>query len=179
MRAMVDIRMNPKLRRKVDPSDVLQEAFLEASKRLERYLKAPEIPFFLWIRHIAVCTLYNIHRHYLKTKARNPRREVAIPELELGASSEALLSLFLGKESSFEQAARRQEIRTAIKEVIDGLDPVDREILTLRFFEELSAAETAQVLGLGKAEVRKGYLRALERCRRALRRQLPSNHGLG
>src|SRR5467141_3493529 len=65
LRRMVRLRMDPKLQGRVDASDVLQEAFLEAAQRLAEYLRDPRMPFFLWLRFLTGQKLLTLRRRHL------------------------------------------------------------------------------------------------------------------
>ena len=178
LRRMVAFRLDPRLRGRVDPSDVLQEAYLEAWRDLGSYRDSPEISFFLWLRGIAGNTLRELHRHHLGAQRRDPRREVSIHG---GAMAEttttALADQIFGDLTSASEEAVRRELKLRLHEAIDAMDPLDREVLALRYFEQLSPAETARVLGISEAAAGKRYLRALERLREILA-QMPGGLGL-
>jgi RNA polymerase sigma-70 factor (ECF subfamily) len=169
LRAMVSLRLDPRLHGRIDPSDVIQEAFLAASVQLDEYLKKQPLPFFLWLRAVTGQKLIALHRHHLGKKIRDAGREISLdarpfPE----ASSAALAAQLLGHESRPSQAAMRAELETRVHEVLDDMDVVDREILVLRHFEQLSNAEAAQVLGLRENTASKRYIRALRRLKTCL-----------
>ena len=169
LRRMVDLRLDWRLRARLDPSDVLQEAYLDIAKRLDDYLRDPKIPPFLWLRLIVGERLTNLHRHHLGSKMRDAGREVslyreALPE----ASSAALASMLLGRHTSPTQAALRAERMLRVQEALNSLEPLDREVLALRHFEQLNRAETAQVLGISEDAGAKRYIRALKRLKDVL-----------
>jgi RNA polymerase sigma-70 factor (ECF subfamily) len=166
LRAMVRLRLNRRLQGRVDPSDVLQEAYLEISKGLADYLRAPTLPFFLWLRHITGQKLITVHRQHLGAQMRDADKEVslyrgALPE----ASSASLANHLLGRITSVSQAAVRAELQIRVQEALASMEPLDREVLTLRHFETLTNAETATVLGIKKSAASNRYIRALERLR--------------
>jgi RNA polymerase sigma-70 factor (ECF subfamily) len=171
LRRMVAFRLDPRLRGRVDPSDVLQEAYLEAWHGLGSYLDRPEIPFFLWLRGIAGNKLRELHRHHLGTQRRDPRREVSIHG---GATSEAtataLVAQLQGDLTRASEEAVRRELKLRLHEAIDAMDPLDREVLALRYFEQLSPAETARVLGIKGKAAGLRYLRAVRRLKEILQR---------
>src|SRR5689334_3836312 len=151
LRRMVQLRLDRRLQGRIDPSDVLQEAYLEVAKSLADYLKNPAIPFYLWVRMITGRKLHALHRHHLGTQARDPGREVSLHRGTLPqASSVSLAEQLLGRYASPSQAAVKAELQLRVQEALNGMDAIDREILALRHFEELSNAETAQVLGLSE-----------------------------
>ncbi len=169
LRRMIELRMDGRLQARLDASDVLQEAFLDAAARLDAYLNDPKLPVFLWLRLIVGERLITLHRQHLGTRMRDAGREVSLDrQAAPAASSEALASMLLGRQTSPSQAAIRAEQLLRIQEALKNLDPIDREVLTLRHFEQLSRAETAQVLGISEEAGAKRYLRALKRLKEIL-----------
>jgi RNA polymerase sigma-70 factor (ECF subfamily) len=169
LRQMVRLRLDRRLQGRVDPSDVLQEAYLDLARRLPEYVANPKIPFFLWLRLLTGQRLLMIHRQHLGTQMRAVGHEVSLHSGPLPqASSASLAAHLLGRLTTPSQAAVRAEMQLRLQEVLNDMDPTDREVLTLRHFEELSNSETAQVLGLQKAAASNRYVRALKRLREAL-----------
>jgi RNA polymerase sigma-70 factor (ECF subfamily) len=166
---MVETRLDPRLQPRLDASDVVQDAYVEVVKRLPEYRRDPKLPFFLWLRLVVGERLVQLHRHHLGTHMRDASREISLYRGALPpASSAALAAQLLGKLTSPSQAAVRAESILRLQEALNTLDPVDREILALRHFEELTAAESAQVLGLEEAAAAKRYFRALQRLKQVL-----------
>jgi RNA polymerase sigma-70 factor (ECF subfamily) len=169
LRRMVAFRLDPRLRGRVDPSDVLQEAYIEAWRDLGSYLDRPEIPFFLWLRGIAGNKLRELNRHHLGAQKRDPRREVSI---QGGGPSEttttALAARLLDDLTRASEEAARRELKLRLHKAIDAMDPLDREVLALRYFEQLSPAETARVLGIKEKAAGLRYLRAVRRLKEIL-----------
>jgi RNA polymerase sigma-70 factor (ECF subfamily) len=166
LRRMVNFRMDRRLQGRLDPSDVIQEVYLEVAAHLNDYLREPGLPFHLWLRGIAGNKLLELHRHHLGTEMRDAGREVslyrgAIPE----ASSADLAARLLGRLTRPSEAAVRDETKLRLQEALNSLEPLDREVLALRHFEQLSTAEAAQVLGIKEAAAGKRYLRALKRLK--------------
>jgi RNA polymerase sigma-70 factor, ECF subfamily len=171
LRRMVAFRLDPRLRGRVDPSDLVQEAFLDATGLLADYQCDPPLPFYLWLRQLAGTRLAKAHRHHLGTLCRDVRREVELPgESVPGVSSAALAGYLVGREGRPSEAALRAELRSRLEELLDQFDPLEREVLALRHFEQLGNAEAARVLGLTEAAASKRYIRALERVRERLAR---------
>jgi RNA polymerase sigma-70 factor (ECF subfamily) len=169
LRRMVELRLDRRLQARLDPSDVIQDAYLEVAQRLETYLREPNLPLFLWLRLVVGEQLINLHRHHLGTQMRDAGVEVslyrgALPE----ASSAALAAQLLGKHTSPTQAAVRAERLLRVQEALNSLDPLDREIISLRHFEQLSRAESAQALGIEESAASKRYIRALKRLKSIL-----------
>jgi RNA polymerase sigma-70 factor (ECF subfamily) len=145
---MVALRLDPRLRGRVDPSDVIQEAFLEASIRFPDYRQSAKMPFFLWLRLIAAQRLRILHRHHLGVKARDPGRELSLGETVYPeASSDLLAALLEANGPRPSEALRQAERDERLRRALEGLEAMDREVLALRHFEQLSNALTAQVLG--------------------------------
>jgi RNA polymerase sigma-70 factor (ECF subfamily) len=169
LRRMVQIRLAQRLKGRIDPSDVLQETYLELSRSLANYLKNPILPFFLWLRFLTGKKLQAIHRHHLGVQMRDAHREIS---LQNGAwpqaSSESLAAQLLGKLTSPSQAAMRAELRARVQEALNGMPLLDREVLALRHFEQMSNAETAQVLGITESGASNRFVRALKRLRTIL-----------
>jgi RNA polymerase sigma-70 factor, ECF subfamily len=166
LRAMVRLRLNRRLQGRVDPSDVLQDAYLEVCKHFPEYVRAPTLPFFLWLRHITGQKLIMVHRQHLGAKMRDADREISLHRGALPqASSASLAAQLLGRLTSVSQAAMRAELQLRVQEALNSMDPLDREVLALRHFEMLTNGETAQVLGIKKTAASNRYIRALERLR--------------
>jgi RNA polymerase sigma-70 factor (ECF subfamily) len=169
LRRMVALRLDPRLHGRIDPSDVIQETYLEASARLAEYVQKPPMPFFLWLRFLAGQKLVTLHRHHLGRQMRDARREVSLYRGRLPeASSAALAAQLLGHEARPSEAAIRAELKIRLQEALNSMDPLDREILALRHFEQLSLAETAQVLNLTESGACRRHLRALKRLKETL-----------
>ncbi len=169
LRRMIAVRLDPRLQGRFDPSDVLQETYVDALARLPEYLRDARMPFFLWIRYLTAHRLGRIHRAHLGRRMRDAGREVslyrgAMPE----ASSAALAAQLLGKECRPSEVAVHAERQLRLQEGLNRMDPVDREVLSLRHFERLTRAEAAQVLDISAAATAKRYFRALERLRQIL-----------
>ncbi len=171
LRRMVALRMDRRLKGRIDASDVIQEAYLEASARLAEYLRDPSMPFFLWLRYLAGQKLVTLHRHHLGVQMRGAGQEVALCQGPLPeASSAALAAQLLGHDTRPSEAAVRAELKIRLQETLNSMDPLDREVLALRHFEQLSRAEIAQVLGVSEGAAGKRYIRALEKLRGILGR---------
>jgi RNA polymerase sigma-70 factor (ECF subfamily) len=179
LRRMIALRLDRRLQGRIDPSDVIQEAYLEASARLAEYLRNPSMPFFLWLRFLTGQKLVTLHRHHMGVKMRDANQQVALnhgsfPE----ASSVVLAAQLLDNDTRPSEAAIRAEMKVRVQEALDDMDPLDREVLALRHFEQLSRAEIAQVLEVSEAAAGKRYLRALERLKQVLIRSQGGLEGL-
>jgi RNA polymerase sigma-70 factor, ECF subfamily len=169
LRRMVELRMDSRLRTRLDASDVLQEAYLDLASDLDAYRAEPKLPLLLWMRLHVGRRLTMLHRRHLGTRLRDAGLEISLYREALPqASSAALASMLLGRHTSPTQAAQRAERLLRIQEALNTLDPIDREVLALKHFEELSRAETAEVLGINPEAAAKRYFRALKRLKEVL-----------
>ena len=169
LKRMVRLRLSRRLQGRVGDSDVLQEAYLDVARRLPEYARDPKLPFFLWVRHLTGLKLVEIHRRHLGTQARDADREIALHRGALPeADSVSLAAQLLGQLTTPSQAAVRAELRLLVQDALAAMDPVDREVLALKHFEQLSTGEIAQVLGLSRAGAGSRYLRAIKRLREIL-----------
>jgi RNA polymerase sigma-70 factor (ECF subfamily) len=169
LKRMVALRLDRRLQSRIDASDVVQEAYLEAGVRLAEYLKHPNMPFFLWLRFLTGQKLQELHRHHLGTKMRDAHREVSpyrggLPE----ATSAALAAQLMGHLTQPSQAAMRAEMKLQLQQALNSMDPLDREVLVLRHFEQLSNVEAARVLEIQEPAASKRYIRALRRLKEIL-----------
>jgi RNA polymerase sigma-70 factor, ECF subfamily len=169
LRRMVELRLDSRLQGRVDASDILQDAFLDVATRVDGYLRGSELPAFLWLRLVVSERLLIYHRRHLGAKMRDAGREVSLYRNALPqASSAALASMLLGRLTSPSHAAIRAEQVLHVQQALNLLDPVDREVVALRHFEQLSRAETALALGISEEAGAKRYIRALKRLKSIL-----------
>ena len=166
---MVALRLDRRLRGRLDPSDVIQEAFLDATEGLAAFAARQEMPFFLWLRWLTGLRLTTLHRQHLGFRIRDAGREVSLERSAMpGASSAALATRLLQRDTSASAVAMRLERKARIQVAIDALEPLDREVLILRHFEELTNAEVAHTLVIQESAASKRYVRALRRLKDAL-----------
>lgn len=166
---IVRLRLDRRLQGRVDPADVVQEAFLEAASRLESYLREPRVPWFVWLRFLTLQRLALAHRQHLGVQARDVGRQVSLHEGPMPQASSAFLAAQLvGKLTSPSEAAIRAERKLHLERALNEMEEIDREVLMLRHFEQLSNAEAARVLGIKPAAAGNRYVRALERLRRII-----------
>ena len=166
LRQMVRLRLDRRLQGRLDPSDVLQEAYLDFARRLPEYIADPCMPFYIWLRFLTGQRLIDLHRQHLGAKMRDAGQEVSLYRGALPqASSVSLAAQLLGRLTSASRAAIRAETQLKVQEALNSMDPMDREVLTLRHFEMLSNDEAAAVLGIKKAAASNRYVRALKRLK--------------
>lgn len=169
LRRMVALRMDPRVQGRVDPSDVVQESFIDAARRLPEYAKNPTMPFFVWLRWLAGQRLMEQHRRHLGAQARDASREVSLYHGAFPEATAADLAVnVMGEFSTPSHEAIRFEQIKRLQEALESLEPIDREILVLRHFEQLSNGEAAEVLHLEKSTASKRYTRAILRLKDVL-----------
>ncbi len=165
---MVGYRLDPRLLGRIDPDDVVQEAYIQVARRIDAFLAAPTVSLFVWLRQITWQTLLDIHRRHLGQK-RNAGQEVALHRQDQDTSTACPLAQQLaGSLTSPSQAAMRNERMTMLQNAIGRMDDTDREVLALRHFEQLSNGEVAEVLNITKTAASNRYMRALKRLRKCL-----------
>jgi RNA polymerase sigma-70 factor, ECF subfamily len=169
LRRMVKLRLDQRLQGRLDPSDVLQEAFLDVQKKAPDFASRGDLPGYLWLRLVTAERLLILHRHHLGAQMRNAAQEVSLHRGGLpAASSECLANLLLGRLTSPSEAAIRAERQLRLQEALNQMDPTDREVLALRHFEELSNSEVASVLEISKTAASNRYVRAVKRLKDVL-----------
>jgi RNA polymerase sigma-70 factor (ECF subfamily) len=164
LRRLVELRLDPRMRARVDPSDVVQEAQMEALRRLGGYLRQPPMPFRLWLRQIAYDRLLMLHRHHVAAARRAVGRDVPLPD----RPSLQLVRQLLAVGSTPSQQMVRREFVCRVRQAVSRLPDGDREVLVLRNLEGLSNREAAQVLGMDPATASRRYGRAVIRLRALL-----------
>jgi RNA polymerase sigma-70 factor (ECF subfamily) len=170
VRRMIDLRLDPAIAARVDASDVVQEVLLEASRRLDLYLRSPNMPFHLWLRHIAKDHIIDAHRRHRQAQRRGVDREQpAAPAGLQDHSSIELAARFVDQELTPASAAMQQELQRRLHLAIAELDEDDREIVLMRHFEQLSNQDVAETLHLTEAAASMRHLRALRRLRELLK----------
>jgi RNA polymerase sigma-70 factor (ECF subfamily) len=168
LRQMVRVRLDRRLAARVDPSDVVQEALADAAAKLSDYLRHRPLPFYPWLRRLAWERLIQLHRRHIRARRRSVTRE------ELGApalpdeSAAALAHKLVHCASSPSQHLIKQELHQRVRAALAQLEERDREVLVLRYLEELSVREIAATLGIGEGAVKMRHLRAVDRLRDVL-----------
>jgi RNA polymerase sigma-70 factor (ECF subfamily) len=164
LRRFVELRLDPRLRPRVDPSDIVQEAQLEALGRLDGYLERPPMPFRLWLRQIALDRALKARRRHVGTARRTLDREVRLPE----QPSLLLAGRLLAGGSTPSQQLDRRELARRLRRALAELPEADREVILMRHFEGLSNPEVGCLLGIDPATVSKRHGRAMLRLHRLL-----------
>ncbi len=169
LRRLVDLRLDPVLRRRVDASDIVQDVLIDANRRLQDYLSNPAMPFHLWLRHIAQDRVIDAHRRHRDAQRRSMDREqtLAAPA-GIDHSTMELAAQLADRELTPAAAATWQETLRRFQAAVDNLDEDDRQVVLMRHFEQLSNQEVAQILGLSGQAASMRYLRAMRRLRALL-----------
>jgi RNA polymerase sigma-70 factor, ECF subfamily len=157
LRRAVELRLTPALKARFDASDVVQEAHLEAYRRLDDYLARDPMPFGIWIRRTAQQRLQKLKRTHLHTQLRSVNREQAFPD----QSSMMIASRFLSPATSVNRQLAKREYEELVQSAVSELEELDREILLMRIVEGLAHSDIAQILEVTSDVVRQRYGRAL------------------
>lgn len=167
----IRFRLDPRLVGRVDPDDVLQEAYLSAAQRHQYVQGDSEQSLFVWLRLIALQTVVDVHRRHLEVQKRNAGRELAgqaaSPAVSTTVSlAQRLVASITSPSGAVQRSERAEQLRAALAQ----MDEMDSEILALRHFEELANHEVAEVLGIQQKAASIRYVRALRRLKDILDR---------
>ena len=165
---MIELRMDARLRRRVDAGDILQDAFVDAAARLSAYCSDASVDVYIWLRGLVRDRLIDQYRHHVGAQKRSAGRELSGMLMQTESSSLAIAEALAQQMTSPSGAVARVELRNSVQAAVAGLDHADREILLLRNYEQLSLDQAAQSLGISKSGANKRHLRAL----RALKKRL-------
>ena len=169
LKQMLQFRMDPRLRSRTDLSDILQEAYIDAYRRLDHFASKPGMSFYVWLRQVAMQRLIDLHRQHLLAHKRDVRNEVRLEENEYhAATSAAIAKRLVDQMVTPSQVLIRQEMVEQLESTLEDLDEIDREVLALRHFEDLRNGEVAEVLGISEAAASNRYVRALSRLQKDL-----------
>lgn len=166
---LVSFRLHPKLRGRIDPDDVLQDAWMRAVERVDYFLRDASQSCFIWFRIIVSQTLIDLHRFHIGASKRNAAREMSMTGRWNSESTSTSLAAHLqGRLTSPSAALARVETAQQVDAVLQGMDELDREVLALRHFEGLTNHETALVLEMTEQAASARYVRALRRLKQIL-----------
>jgi RNA polymerase sigma-70 factor (ECF subfamily) len=168
LRHMLRLRMDARLAARLDTSDVLQEAYLDAARQVQGYLQQPKVAIYVWLRQLAWERLLNLQRQHLDAQCRAVAREVPLPV----ESSALLAKALLAQGPSPSQALLQEELRRRLQRALAKLDPPDRDVLLMRHYEDMSNGEVAQALGVSASGATMRYGRALFRLKEILLAEL-------
>jgi RNA polymerase sigma-70 factor (ECF subfamily) len=163
LRHMIAVRMDRRLVTRIDPSDVVQDVLALATRNLSNYLRTRPLPFYPWLRKLAWERLIELQRQHLVARKRSvAREEFGIPELP-DESAAVLAERLLSQDQSPSDLLIREEMRQRVRQALERLSDRDREVLVLRYLEQLSPAEAAAVLGIKEGALKTRQTRALVR----------------
>lgn len=166
LKQIIRFRLDYRLSGRVSDSDVLQETFVRASKNLDHFLDSSDLSFFVWLRMELSQKLNEIYRYHFENQKRDPRRETLFGSSQAGGStSVAIAAHLVGQMTTPSRLLEKAEQIALLQQTLEELPELDREVVALRHFEELSNMETAQVLGIEPSAASKRYIRALKRLR--------------
>lgn len=169
LKRMVDMRLDPRLNGRISSSDVLQDAYLDALQRVGHYFEKPEMPFHVWLRLVASQRIVDVHRQHLGAKMRSVNNEVSMEGSKFPqVNSSSLARCLAAQLDSPSQVAMRKELLAYVEDALGSMDPLDREVLSLRHFEEMTNDQVASYLGLQKAAASNRYVRALKKLKEIL-----------
>ena len=176
LRQLIRMRLDQKIQRRIDVSDVVQDVLVEANRRLQRYLSDPIMPFHLWLRQIAKDRIIDAHRrHRVSAKRSVDREQQLAPPRGYDQSSVHLGSLLGDDQLTPAAAAVQQELAQRVEEAIAQLEERDCEIIVMRHYEHLSNQEIGEVLNLTEPAASMRYLRAIRRLKKLMTEQLPDD----
>ena len=165
LRRMIAVRMDHRLHKRVDPSDIVQDTLVLADRRLDEYIREQPIPFYPWLRQLAWDQVVALQRKHVYARRRSRRREEDLVPALSDESVAELATCVLDSTADPLHRLVRAELQGRVRQAIDRLPAAYREILVLRHLEQLSTAETAEILGIGQSAVKMRHLRALERLK--------------
>jgi RNA polymerase sigma-70 factor (ECF subfamily) len=172
---MLYVRLDQRLASRVAPDDLLQETYLEMARRIGEYLAKPAVPFYVWLRFLALQRMQMAFRAHVGAQMRDVSQEVSLAHGGMSlASSDSMAGQLVSHMTSPSQAAIRREVQDRLRAVLEDMDPLDREVLALRHFEELGNNEVADILGISKDAASKRHIRALKRLKDLLGETEPS-----
>jgi RNA polymerase sigma-70 factor (ECF subfamily) len=170
LRRMVELRLDGRLAARLDPSDVLQEVYLDMAGQIDGYLRQPAVTFYVWLRGLTWERLLKLQRRHLGAECRAVGREEALP-LD---SSSALAHQFLARGASPSDVLVQEELRHRVQQALAKLDEKDREVILMRDFEGMTNGEVAQALGLSPSGATMRHGRALYRLKEILMTDWPT-----
>ena len=166
LKRMIQFRMDPRMKGRVDASDILQETFLDLSDRLDAYRENDDMPFVVWLRLMTSQRMAAQFRRHISAQKRTAAREVQLQRGPVRNDTSACIAhQLMARINSPSQNAMRDERLVRLQEALEAMNPVDREVLALRHFEDLGNNEVAEILGIQKTAASNRYIRALKRLK--------------
>ena len=166
LKHLIDIRLDMRLRQRLDASDILQEVFVRGVGRLDEIILSTDVSPYVWLRQITIWRLLDVQRKHFGSKRRDPRVEHRSQSKD--CPSHQIVNMLADSITSPSNVVAREERLRKLREALDSLDPIDREILILRHCEQMSRSEAAETLGISVQASAKRYYRAIKRIRTAM-----------
>jgi RNA polymerase sigma-70 factor, ECF subfamily len=165
LKQMIAVHLDRRVAARLDPSDVVQEVLAEAIKKMAEFFRKRPLPFYPWLRQLAWEKLVKLHRRHIHAQRRSTKREIPLKGMLNDESSQALAERLLAKSGSASKQLLQAEMRARLQSALELLGERDREVLVMRYLEQLSTREMATVLGISEGAVKVRHLRALQRLR--------------
>ena len=165
LRRMIALRLDDRLAARLDASDVVQEALVDAARKLAGYARDRPLPFYPWLHRLAAERLAAVYRQHRRTKTRSVAREEAVDFAWPDSSAQLMVNSLVANDTAPSQAVLREEQRLHVHAALQELAPLDREILMMHYLEDLTFPEIAAILDIGEGAAKMRHLRALRRIR--------------
>ena len=178
LRRIIQFRIDYRITARVSDSDILQDTYIAAAKRLPHFSQQTEMSAFLWLRLLVKQQLVDIHRQHLKAEKRDARKEMGLQPYQASTQTSMALAVQLAESiTAASEVVARAETIAFLESSLNEMDEIDREVIALRHFEELTNIETACVLNLQPSAASKRYLRAMRRLSQLMSKHEDSQHG--
>lgn len=166
LKRIVRFRLDHRLAGRISESDVIQESYLSASKRVDHFRGKEDLPFFVWLRLVVNQQMADLHRQHLQAEKRDVRKEISLERPAISPhTSLAMAAQLVGRATSASRAYSRIERIAKLEDALNHMEPIDREVIALRHFEELTNSEVAKVLDIDEQASSKRYVRAMKRMK--------------
>ena len=168
LRKLVAKQLDPRLMKRVDVSDVIQEVHIELSKRIDEFTKERAVTLYHWMCFITKQKVAELARHHILAQIRDVRREVPLQRNLSGNSSIVLAAHLISQVSSPSSVISKAEIGKLVNQAIESLEPDGRDAIVIRHVDQLKTEQAAELLGISQAAFRQRYFRALRQLRKLL-----------
>ncbi len=169
LKKLVAKQLDPRLLRRVDVSDVIQEVHIELSKRIDEFAKERALTLYHWMCFITKQKVAELARHHILAQIRDVRREVPIQRSISGNSSIVLATHLISQVSSPSSVITKAEVSKLVNQAIENLEPEGRDAIVMRHVDHLKTDQAAELLGISQAAFRQRYFRALRQLRKLLK----------
>lgn len=168
LKKLVAKQLDPRLMRRIDVSDVIQEVHIELSKRIDEFTKERAVTLYHWMCFITKQKVAELARHHMLAQIRDVRREVPLQKSISGNSSLVLANHLISQVSSPSSVITKAEVVKLVNQAIDNLEPDGRDAIVMRHVDQLKTEQAAELLGISQATFRQRYFRALRQLRKIL-----------